>query len=139
MTGMERGDDPHLPDTFPLRTRWWSRILTLTAHGPLEAVVETDRVCVRMGWLGHAEIPITAIARIGSYHWPWFGGYGARIGKGLVGFVAAPGPATLIELTGPVKAHLPAPWETSRIVVGVADPTGFAAAVAARRDAPGGA
>ncbi len=127
-----------MSDVFPLTTRRWSRILILNARGPMEAIVEADRACVKMGWLGHAEIPIRAIARIGVYRWPWFGGYGARIGKGVVAFVAAPGPATLIELTEPVNVHLPAPWETSRLVVGVADPEGFAAAIIARQGALAG-
>ena len=60
-----------------------------------------------------------------------------RIAKGMVAFVATPGAATLIELTHKITVHAPAHWDTQRIVVSVADPGGFASAIAeARRGAP---
>lgn len=123
-----------MPSTFPLRTARWSNILLMNRPDRMDAAVDDHQVRVEMGWLGHAEIPLEAIARIDGYRWPWWGGYGVRIGKGLVAFVATPGAATLIELTHKITVHAPAHWETQRIVVGVADPEGFASAIATARD-----
>lgn len=88
-----------------------------------------------MGWVGHAEIPIARITRISPYRWPWYGGVGVRIGKGLVAFVPTPGAAVLIELDRPVTVHTPAPWNTQRVVVAVDDRHGFSEALARRRTA----
>ncbi len=121
--------------TFPLRTARWSDILLLNRPDRMEAVVDDHQVFIQMGWLGHATIPLEAIARIQGYRWPWWGGYGVRIGKGLVAFVPTPGSAMLIELTRKISVHVPAHWDTQRIVVAVADPERFAAAVAAARRA----
>ena len=121
---------------FPLRTARWSNILLMNRPDRMDATVDDEQVSIQMGWLGRAEIPLDCIARIDGYRWPWWGGYGVRIGKGLVAFVATPGGATIIELTQKITVHAPAPWDTQRIVVAVADPDGFAAAVAeARRTA----
>jgi hypothetical protein len=119
--------------TFPLRTARWSNILLMNRPDRMEASVDDARVLIHMGWLGRAEIPLDCIARIDGYRWPWWGGYGVRIGKGLVAFVATPGAATLIELTRKITVHAPAPWDTQRIVVAVADPDGFATGVAEAR------
>lgn len=123
-----------MPSTFPLRTARWSNILLMNRPDRMDATVDDHQVRVEMGWLGHAEIPLEAIARIDGYRWPWWGGYGVRIGKGLVAFVATPGAATLIELTRKITVHAPAHWETQRIVVAVADPEAFASAIATARD-----
>ena len=124
---------------FPMRTARWSDILLMNRPDRMEAEVGDEMVSIRMGWLGHAEIPLEHIARIDGYRWPWWGGYGVRIGTGLVAFVATPGTATLIELDQRITVHAPAPWDTSRVVVAVADPGGFAEAIAAARTARGGA
>lgn len=123
-----------MSSTFPLRTARWSNILLMNRPDRMDATVDDHQVRVEMGWLGHAEIPLEAIARIDGYRWPWWGGYGVRIGKGLVAFVATPGAATLIELTRKITVHAPAHWETQRIVVAVADPEAFASAIATARD-----
>ena len=124
---------------FPLRTARWSDILLLNRPDRMEAEVGDDMVSIRMGWLGHAEIPLDRIARIDGYRWPWWGGYGVRIGKGLVAFVPTPGAATLIELDQRITVHAPAAWDTSRVVAAVADPAVFAEAIAAARSARNGA
>lgn len=124
-----------MASSFPLRTARWSDILLLNRPAHMDATVDDTHVHIQMGWLGHADIPLDAIARISSYRWPWWGGYGARIGKGMVAFVPTPGPATMIELARDISVHVPAHWETRRIVVAVDDPDGFAAAVAAARTA----
>ena len=126
-----------MPRTFPLRTARWSNILLMNRPDRMEATVDDAQVSIHMGWLGHAEIPLDAIARVDGYRWPWWAGYGVRIAKGMVAFVATPGAATLIELTHKITVHAPAHWDTQRIVVSVADPGGFATALAeARRGAP---
>ena len=81
---------------------------------------------------GHADVPLDAIARISTYRWPWWGGYGARIAKGMVAFVPTPGTATLLELTRDVTVHVPAHWDTRRVLVAVQDHQGFADAPVAR-------
>ena len=118
---------------FPLRTARWSNILLMNRPDRMEATIDDGTVSIHMGWLGHAEIPLDAIARIDGYRWPWWAGYGVRIAKGMVAFVATPGAATLIELTHKITVHAPAAWDTQRIVVAVADPEAFAAAIAAAR------
>ena len=126
-----------MPRTFPLRTARWSNILLMNRPDRMEATVDDAQVSIHMGWLGHAEIPLDAIARVDGYRWPWWAGYGVRIAKGMVAFVATPGAATLIELTHKITVHAPAHWDTQRIVVSVAAPGGFASAIAvARRGAP---
>lgn len=105
----------------------------MTRSGPFTAEVTGDQVAIHMGWIGHAEIPLARITRISGHKWPWFGGVGVRIGKGLVAFVPTPGPATMIELDEPITVHAPAPWETRRVIVAVEDAEGFAAAIAAAR------
>ena len=119
---------------FPLRTSRWTRFLTSTT-GPFEAEVTDEAVHVRMGWVGHADIPIARIARISTQKWPWYAGVGVRIAKGLVAFVPAPCEGVVLELDGPLEVHAPAGWETSRVLVGAADPAAFAEAGAARRAA----
>ncbi len=119
---------------FPLRTSRWSRFLT-SSTGPFEVEVTDDMVHVRMGWVGHADIPIERIARISNHKWPWYAGVGVRIAKGMVAFVPAPAQGVVLELDSPLEVHAPVAWETQRVMVGVADPAGFAEAVAARRAA----
>ena len=64
------------------------------APGLPTAAIEDGWLRLRMGWLGRADIPLERIASIGTMHWPWWGGVGARIARGLVAFVGASGPAT---------------------------------------------
>ena len=76
--------------------------------------------------------------------WPWWGGVGARIARGLVAFVGASGGTlVLIELSGPLRVRAPLGWTARKIAVGAEDVEGLIAAVIAagappRRD-PGGA
>jgi hypothetical protein len=120
--------------TFPLRySRWAAPLLFPLAFGRPTAAVDEGFVRVRMGLLGHADVPVGRVARIGTMRWPWWGGVGARLGKGLVAFVAAPGEAAVLELTEPIAVRAPLPWTTRRLVVGAEDLEGFVAAVARAR------
>ncbi len=121
--------------TFPLRTARWSDILLMNRPERMDATVDDTHVHVQMGWIGHADVPLDAIARISTYRWPWWGGYGARIARGMVAFVPTPGTATLLELTRDVTVHVPAHWDTRRVLVAVEDHQGFADAIAAARGA----
>ena len=118
---------------FPLRTARWARILSMTRKRGDIAEVTEDHVNVKMGWVGHAEIPIARITRVSAYRWPWYGGLGVRIAKGMVAFVPLPGVGTLIELDRKITVHAPASWETERVLVAVEDHAAFAEAIAARR------
>lgn len=118
---------------FPLRTARWARILSMTRKRGDIAEVTEDHVNVKMGWVGHAEIPIARITRVSAYRWPWYGGLGVRIAKGMVAFVPVPGEGTLIELDRKITVHAPASWETERVLVAVEDHAAFAEAIAARR------
>ncbi len=125
------------PQVFALRTGrlTWLLVRPL-AWGPLIAEVNEDALEVRMGILGSASIPLTAIDRIGRMHWPWWGGIGARIGRRMVAFAAATGEAVLIELAEPIKVRAPLPWSTPRVVVIVDETEAFVEALAlARRNA----
>jgi hypothetical protein len=121
---------------FPLRrSSWAAPFLVPLAGRRLEARVEEGEVRIRMGALGRATVPVGLVERIGQMTWPWWGGVGVRIGRGLVAFVAASGEATLLELSEEVSVRAPLNWRTRRLVVGVEDPDEFAAAVAAERRA----
>lgn len=115
------------------RAGWALPFLVLFA--PREGAVEVhpDRVEVAMGALGRATIPIGVVGGVGRMRWPWWGGVGVRIGKGLVAFAGRPGPAVVIETTAPVEVHAPLRWTTSRIVLVVDRPEYLAAAVGAAR------
>lgn len=117
---------------FPLKSSRWSRLLTSTG-GPYEAEVRDDAVSVRMGWVGHAEVPIERIARVWTRKWPWWAGMGVRIAKGMVVFAPAPGEGVVLETDEPITVHCPMEWSTSRVLVVARDPSAFAEAVAARR------
>ncbi|MBU6364193.1 MAG: hypothetical protein KGQ95_08260 [Acidobacteria bacterium] len=121
---------------FPLKTSRWSRFLS-SSSGPFEVEVTDEVVSVRMGWVGHVDVPIASIASIRSQKWPWWAGVGARITKGMVVFAPSPGQGVVIELLDKITAHMPAPWETSRVLVVAENPAAFAEAVAARRAAAG--
>ena len=86
-----------------------------------------------MGWIGGASIPLEAIDRVGSMDWPWWGGVGARLGRGFVAFVASGGQAATIDLVTPLKIRAPLGWTTSHVVIGVEDVEGFIQAVADAR------
>jgi hypothetical protein len=103
------------------------------APGRPAAAIEDGRLLVRMGLLGSADIPLERIARVGTMHWPWWGGVGVRIARGLVAFVGASGPAAVLELTEPVAVRAPLTWSASRVAIGVEDLEGFVAAIAEAR------
>ena len=124
--------------TFPIRrSRWALPFLWPLSPGTPTASVEDGRLIVRMGLLGGADLPLERIAAIGTMRWPWWGGLGVRIGRGLVGFVAASGQVALVELTEPARVRAPLGWDATSLAIGVEDVDGFIAALAAaRRDAP---
>ncbi|HJZ61810.1 MAG TPA: hypothetical protein VKD47_06630 [Miltoncostaeaceae bacterium] len=121
--------------TFPLRTGRATFLLRMLAPGPLVADVGPDAVRVRMGWLGGATVPVVRVERISRIAWPWWGGVGVRLGRGLVAFVAAAGEAAILELDGELSVRTPLPWRTRRVVIGAKDLEGFVEAVAAARRA----
>ena len=125
--------------TFPIRRSRWGRIfLAPLALGLPTAAVDDGSVVVRMGWLGRADIPLERVAGVGTMNWPWWGGVGARIARGLVTFVGASGPAAVIDLTEPTEVRAPLKWTASRLAIGVEDVDGFVAAiVGARGEAAG--
>lgn len=120
--------------TFPLRrTKWAAPFIYPLAPGKLVAEVGDGRLVVRMGLLGSATVPLGLVERVGEMRWPWWGGVGARLGRKLVAFVAAPGRAAMVELSEEVAVRAPLRWRTPRIVIGVEDVEGFARAVALAR------
>ena len=123
-----------MTQTFPLRrSRWALPLLLPLAPGKIRAEVTADRVLVRMGLLGRADVPLRLLDRVGRMDWPWWGGVGARLGRGLVAFVGASGPVAVLELTEAVPVRAPMRWLTRRVLVGVEDVEGFTAAVVAAR------
>jgi hypothetical protein len=115
------------------RSPWAAPFLVPLAGRRLEARVEEGEVRVRMGLLGRAAVPVRLVERVGTMRWPWWGGVGVRLGRGLVAFVAAAGDVTLLELSEPVSVRAPLRWSTRRVVVGVEDLAGFADAIARER------
>ena len=120
---------------FPLRTGRWTFLLRLLAPGDLVAEVGPETVRVRMGWLGGAEVPVALVERISRMSWPWWGGVGVRLGRGLVAFVAAAGDAAVLELGEEVAVRTPLRWRTRRVVIAAEDVVGLIEAVAAARRA----
>ena len=123
---------------FPIRRSPWALpfLAPLAARRPY-AEVGDGRVVVHMGWLGHAEIPVAQIERVGTMNWPWWGGVGARIARGLVAFVGASGGTlVLIELSGPLRVRAPLGWTARKIAVGAEDVEGMVAAISAARRPP---
>ncbi len=92
-------------------------------------MITDDEVRVRLGALGHAELPLTRIARLSKMTWPWWSGFGVRIAVKMVAYVARPGECALIEMEEPVRVHTPFGWSTPRIAVGVEDVEGFLHAI----------
>lgn len=121
---------------FPLRRSPWAApfLYPLSVRRPA-AEVTGETIEVQMGLLGRASVPLAAVARVGSMNWPWWGGVGVRLGRGLVAFVAAPGQAVVLELTEPIAVRAPLRWTTRRVVVAPEDVEGFARAVAEARAA----
>jgi hypothetical protein len=90
-------------------------------------------VRVAMGWLGHAEMDAGSVARLSRMRWPWWGGIGVRLGRGMVAYTAAWGDAAVIELIEPINVRAPLRWTTARVIVGVVDVDDFLRAVAHAR------
>lgn len=123
--------------TFPIRCGTWARIL-LAPLAPRQptAIVDETTVVVHMGFVGRAEIPLAQIDRVGTVQWPKWGGFGARIARGLVAFVGHSGTLVLIELSGPLRVRAPLGWTASSIAIGAEDVDGLIAAIVeARRSA----
>lgn len=132
--------------TFPIRRSPWALpfLVPLAPKRPA-ALIDGDRLVVRMGLLGGADVPLSLVASVGTMEWPWWGGVGVRIARGLVAFVGGSGPAAVIDLTEPVRVRAPLGWSTSRIAIGAEDVGGLVDAIAqargvdVRRPSAGGA
>jgi hypothetical protein len=119
---------------FPIRRNAWTwPILAALGGGSPYAEVGDGVVRAAMGWHGRAEIPVARIDRLSTMHWPWWGGVGVRIARGLVAYVGAPGELVIIDLDEPLPVRAPLSWKARRIGIGVTDPDAFMAAVAEAR------
>ena len=120
--------------TFPIRrSRWGWLFLVPRSPERRRATVEDDRLTVRIGLLGRADVPLQRIASVGTMRWPAWAGLGVRIARGLVAFVGASGPAAVLELTQPTEVRAPLKWSATRIAVGAEDVEGLVAAIARAR------
>ncbi|HEX4931730.1 MAG TPA: hypothetical protein VFV33_01045 [Gemmatimonadaceae bacterium] len=121
---------------FPIRrSRWALPFLLPLSLGRPYAEVGEGEVRVRMGLIGRADVPVGRIASIGTMTWPWWGGVGARIARGMVAFLGASGAVVVLDLTEQVKVRAPLSWRARSIGVGVEDVSGFITAVVAEREA----
>jgi hypothetical protein len=120
------------------RSRWALPFLIPLSLGRPYAEVGEGVVRVRMGLIGRAEIPVEKIASVGTMTWPWWGGVGARIARGMVAFLAASGAVVVLDLTEQVPVRAPLSWRARSIGVGVEDVSAFIGAVAAEREAAAG-
>jgi len=121
---------------FSLRRSRWALVF-LVPLSPRRPIVEvtSKAVVVRMGVLGGAVVPLAIIERVATMPWPWWGGVGARIGRGLVAFVAGSGEAAVLELSEEVAVRAPLRWRTRRVVIGPEDLGGFLRALGQARRA----
>lgn len=125
--------------TFAIRRSGWGWLfLVPRARERRQATIEDDRLTVRIGFLGRADIPLERIASVGTMRWPPWAGLGVRIAKGLVAFVGASGPAAVLELTEPTEVRAPLKWSATRIAVGAEDVEGLVAAIARARGVASG-
>jgi hypothetical protein len=123
---------------FPLRRSPWALVLfALFAPVRSAAVVDDEAVSVKAGLLGGARIPLATIDRVGTMYWPWWGGLGVRIARGMVAFVERSGTLVVLELSEPVPTRAPLRWSADKIAIGVEDPEGFMAAIAEARQGGG--
>lgn len=122
-----------MANNFPLRRCWATRFLWPMVRGQVAAQVRDGHVSIRMGLLGRVEIDVARIASLSRMHWPWWGGLGARLGRKMVAYTSAWGPAAVIELVEPIDARAPLKWKATRVVIGVEDVDGFLDAIAAER------
>jgi len=123
---------------FPLRrSRWALPFLLPLSLGRPYAEVGEGVVRIRMGLLGRADLPVARIASVGTMMWPWWGGVGARIARGMVAFLGASGTVVVLQLTEPTSVRAPLSWKARSIGVGPEDVNGFITAVAAEREAAG--
>jgi len=124
--------------SFPIRRSRWA-LPFLVPLAPRRPCVEVGdgRVVVRMGLLGHADIPIERVAAVGTITWPWWAGVGARIARGLVAFVGAGGTLVVLELTEPVRVRAPLGWSARSVAIGAEDVHGLITAIADERRAAG--
>ena len=99
------------------------------------AELHDDILRVRMGIVGNARIPLGLVVGVGTMRWPWWGGLGVRIARGLTAFVGSSGRAVLLELSEPISVRCPLPWKTRRIAVAVEDVDGLVADLAERSGA----
>lgn len=122
---------------FPLRHSGWSTVFLGPFGGarPVARIAD-GQLTVGMGILGGARIPIERITRVGSLNWPWWGGLGVRIARGMTAFVASSGRAVVIDLSEPLSVRAPLPWSTRRIAIAAEDVDGLIAAIV---EASGGA
>lgn len=97
------------------------------------AELRDGQVRIGMGLLGAARIPVDLIATVGTLRWPWWGGLGVRIARGMTAFVGTSGPAVFMDLSEPVSVRAPLPWPTRRVAVAVEDVEGFIAALVEAR------
>ena len=93
------------------------------------AVVGDGRLSVKMGVMGGGKIPLDRVARVGSLNWPWWGGLGVRIARGMTAFVASSGRAVVVDLSEPVSVRAPLPWSTRRVAIAVEDVDGLIEAI----------
>lgn len=119
---------------FPLSRSRWTPVL-LGPFGAGRPVVELDDEVLRvgMGVLGAARIPLERISNVGTLRWPWWGGLGVRLARGMTAFVATSGPAVFMDLSEPVSVRAPLPWPTRRLAVAVEDVEGLIAALVEAR------
>jgi hypothetical protein len=123
---------------FPLRrSRWALPFLLPLSLGRPYAEVGEGVVRIRMGLLGRADLPVARIASVGTMTWPWWGGVGARIARGMVAFLGASGTVVVLQLTEPTSVRAPLSWKARSIGVGPEDVSGFITAGAAEREAAG--
>jgi hypothetical protein len=119
---------------FPLKRSLLASLLVRPlAWGPLVAVLEDEYLTLKMGWLGHARVPLRQIDRLGTMRWPWWAGAGVRISKNLVVFAPSTGRVVLVGLSTPARVRAPMPWTTGRLAVAVEDLDGFMDEIAYRR------
>jgi hypothetical protein len=119
---------------FPLRRSPWALVLfALFAPVRSAAVVDDEAVSVKAGLLGRATIPVRTIDRVGTMYWPWWGGLGVRIARGMVAFVERSGTLVVLELSEPVRMRAPLRWSADKVAIGVEDTEGFMAAIAEGR------
>lgn len=120
----------------------WRPVLSALGMPPARSYVELtrDQLHVTAGVWFEESLPLRDIVSVEPSSWPWYGGYGVKLGPGdAVSVVAAREGLVEITFARPQTMHVLVAVHRSKLRLSLADPEGFMRALRERIDARAGA